>query len=549
ANSLNFFDKVTAGGNFYVGHKMSDWTFHSNGYDADSVYFRDDAGVSQAVYLGGGRSDVSNYKDSRHADWQELASQTWGGMLEDAAHGVPILNPVSIADYEPDDPTTVDSELQNHAYALIEPLLPSSHADRKTAATRQQKFAMKAGLFLKVEVDGSTASGYKVTAYKQTRSSANSELPDLDIFGDPTLVEVDLPTGLIGDANTNMTAIDVDGEPEVHSYNSVSAETEGGWYDRRQQQELSILSLDIGELKNYVENVADWDDVATTSVVGYLPSYDWNGVVYVEFPIVSGASGRVDNIVLADTVPSDTDGTETSVPPGIALALIDGGNLPDPSFVSNPGLTVATNAAMYVVGHYNSDNTISAADSATATDTGEVPAAVIADSVTLLSGAWPTNRKNSHVDQVIQSGVHYRPAEETEWAMAILCGYSPADPTTSGSTKNWGGGVQNLPRFLEGWRTTSNAKVDNVIRGSLVSLFESELQTKPYNLSGSDKFNRWFRAPGRIWGFSDLFASNNMPPGTPSVRHPRVTNLKFLDVSDYTSYKTQIQNTGSITTY
>lgn len=547
SGKLYFHDKVTVGGNFYTGHKMTDWEFHSGGYDADKVKFMDDAGTLQDVYKGtGDTSNVGNYWDSRQSTWEEKASQLWGGMLKDAAHGVPTLNPIAIDDYEPDDPTTGSDELENHAYALIEPLLPVGHTDRKDNTTRYEKFSMKAGLLLKVVEDTGNPSGYRVDAYKYNRPSAHSLLPSLDAFSDPTPVQVDLPTGLIGDANSDMDAIENDGEPEPYEYGySGSDEVEGGWYDRRQRQKLDILSLDIGKLKNLIDDGHSWD-VSGTGLPDYDPSYDWNGIVYVEFPTHADSGGASDNIVLADVEPSSADNNQATTP-GIALALIDGGTLPQTTFNSQQGLTVATNAAMYIVGHYNSDNDATASDSANATDTLEVPAGIVADSVTLLSGNWKTNRAKSD-ENLINSYPGNRPAQDTEWAFGLISGYSPADPTTSGSSKNWGGGVQNLPRFLERWRkNSSGTKAIATIRGSLVSLFESEVQTKPYNLSGSNSFGKWFRAPARNWGFSDLFRNNQMPPGTPSVRHPRLTNLKFIpaDSTDpdnlgYAQIKTQL---------
>ncbi len=551
ANKLHFHDKVTAGGNFYVGHKMTDWEFHSGGYDADNVKFIDDAANMETVYKGSGdKSNIDNYWDSRQGDWEEEASQRWGGMLKDSAHGVPVLNPISIDDYEPDDPTTGADELLNHAYAMVEPLLPVGHSDRKTNTTRLEKFAMKAGLLLKVVEDVSKPSGYRVDAYKYNRPSAHSLLPTLDAFYDPTPVQVDLPAGLIGDANADMDSIEHDGEPESYEYGytdpgySGSEDVEGGWYDRRQRQKLDILSLDIGKLKNLIDDGHSWDD-AGTGLPDFDPSYDWNGVVYVEFPTFTDSGGEADNIVLADVQPSAENNNESTTP-GIALALIDGGTLPQTTFNSQQGLTIATNAALYVVGHYNSDNDATAAGSANETDALEVPAAIVADTVTLLSGNWSSNRAKSD-ENLVNSNPGNRPAADTEWAFGLISGYSPADPTTQGGDKNWGGGVQNLPRFLERWRKSGSTKAIATIRGSLVSLFESEVQTKPYNLSGSHSFGKWFRAPARNWGFSDLFRNNKMPPGTPSVRHPRLTNLRFIpaDSSDpddlgYTQIKTQI---------
>ncbi len=535
-NDLHFHGKVTVGGNFYVGHKMSSWAFHSSGYDAHGVAFEDDQGTLQNVQLSGSStSDATSYFDSRHADWTADALSRWGGMVTDTSHSVPILNPISIPDYQPDDTSTSAYDPYNPAYALIEPLLPTGHADRKSAETRLEKMAMKAGLLLKVEKSGST---YSVRAFMQTKLGSNDLLPLLNVDGNPTLEEIDLPAGLIGDANAEMTDIETDGSPELYQYDSSASKVVGGWYDRRHRQQLDILSLDIGVLKHLVENETTWDDVVGAGNDPYEPDFDWNGIVYVEFPLAADSAGSADNIVKADVEPS-AKGTSSTITPGIALALIDCGNLPAPSFLPSTrrGFTLATNAALYVVGDYNADGNATASDSASTAEVDEVPAALLADSITLLSDAWstsvggnPIGRENSATDDKNDNGGRY--ASDTEYAMGMICGYIPADPATDSTTRNWGGGVQNLPRFLENWSNKTAT-----IRGSLVALFESEVQTFPFlvkpttdvgNHSGS-----WFSPPIRNWGFSSLFAANKMPPGIPSVRHPRLSNLSFLSKAEY----------------
>ncbi len=55
------------------------------------------------------------------------------------------------------------------------------------------------------------------------------------------------------------------------------------------------------------------------------------------------------------------------------------------------GLTVATNAPVYTVGHYNADGTLLADRSdMTTPEANEVPAAIIADAISVLSSKWDT---------------------------------------------------------------------------------------------------------------------------------------------------------------
>ncbi len=538
-NNLSFYDQVKASGNFYVGHSIEGWDFTSGSYDAEGVSVVDDTGSLVSVFKGGDRSSTASYYEARQSDWEEVASQRWGGMLRDQAHGVPVLNPVSISDYVPDDPDTISSELENHAYALIEPLLSVSHVDRKSVDTRNEKFAMKAGLYLKVETDSADATGYRVRAYKYSRTVANSLLPAIDGFGNPTWIEIDLPPNLIGDANAAMTDIEVDGRPEEYFYDSGSDTVLGGLYDRRQAQQLDIVSLDLGTLKTLVESSSTWDDASTTAIPAYYPNTDWNGVVYIEFPTFSSSGGRGDKIVVADVQPS-AQGTGSSVVPGIALSLIDCSSLPNPGFLSNNGLTIATNAAVYVVGNFNADNVVTKSNSYTLADSiasgdgvDEVPAAIVADSVTLLSNQWITQgRGNSH-ENLQGAYPGNRSATDTEFAVGLITGNTPADLTTVSGNRDWGGGVQNLPRFLERWRVGGGVKAVATLRGALVCLYQSEVQSEGIDLDGSNNGRKWFYAPARNWGFGELFANNQMPPGIPSVRHPRLTNLEFISKDEY----------------
>jgi hypothetical protein len=63
------------------------------------------------------------------------------------------------------------------------------------------------------------------------------------------------------------------------------------------------------------------------------------------------------------------------------------------------------------------------------------------------------------------------------------------------------------------------------IRGSLVSLFESEVRPD----GAPSNFNDYYVPPSRDWGYNTLFGDGVFPPGTPVTR-----NYRRIDFSDIT---------------
>lgn len=150
------------------------------------------------------------------------------------------------------------------------------------------------------------------------------------------------------------------------------------------------------------------------------------------------------------------------------------------------GLTVVSNAPIYMQGNYNTSS--------------KKPAAVIADAVNILSNAW--SDANSVVNNV-NSGTP-RTATATTVNAAFIAG---VENTTVGQ---YNGGLENYPRFHERWSgTTLN------ITGSFVSLWESQIANGnwTYGQLGS---NSQYTAPNRNWNYDTAFSSGTaMPPFTP----------------------------------
>ena len=204
------------------------------------------------------------------------------------------------------------------------------------------------------------------------------------------------------------------------------------------------------------------------------------------------------------------------------LRLVDGslGNVPlrtdaAATLDSPGGFTVASENPVYILGDYNSNT----ADSANwSTDTtafqgdqnGHAAAAVIADTVTLLSNAWTDLESMQTGDVTARAN---RPGAATSYRVAIAAGKNRTFPysTTTGwnftaQDNGTDGGVHNFLRFLEDW-TGSNANY----KGSLVSLYFSTYNTGFYKCCTTV-----YNPPNRNYYFDlDFTNPGGLPPGTP----------------------------------
>jgi len=206
-----------------------------------------------------------------------------------------------------------------------------------------------------------------------------------------------------------------------------------------------------------------------------------------------------------------------------ALKLINGGSTAGPPFVTNlpaPGLTVASENPVYVQGNYNA--TVGTAAGVTATETHNA-AAILADSITLLSNSWNDGLSFQWPNDAAQ-----RPATTTAYRFAAVSGKSLSFPY-AGIANNpmflfgTDGGIGNFLRLLEDW-TPGGTTIR--YRGSIVSLFISRQATGTY------KFN----LPPRVYNFglrtfvfdADFLLPALLPPGTPMFRDVNTLTFRQL---------------------
>ncbi len=289
-----------------------------------------------------------------------------------------------------------------------------------------------------------------------------------------------------------------------------------GMYDQHRQKGTDLVELDMNALRKAVAALSGQSStkiantagtgtttatVASTDAISGLTTDDWTGIVYIEVqggPSTDPLTGATNSATIANSMQS-------------SVRIINGtGKVPSYG-TATEGLTIATNAPVYVKGNYNADGTVSTAspNSATTPETGEVPSAIVGDAVTILSQGFVDANSLSTLNPTATTN-------NVEVAAALLVGLSP---TNKNGNARSSGGAHNLPRFLENWDGKST-----FIRGSLVALFENRIFTEPHGISS------YYSPPTRNWGFNSMFREGRYPPGT-----PRVMSYRRVDFTDMTS--------------
>ncbi|MEO7986478.1 MAG: hypothetical protein ABI766_08080 [Gemmatimonadales bacterium] len=256
------------------------------------------------------------------------------------------------------------------------------------------------------------------------------------------------------------------------------------FHDGRENVGVDLFEIDIEELEDWIQN---------------NPAPKPIDIIYITF----------DNATITSGSPYTTARSRSDYP---AVRLVNGSELEYP-------LTIATDRPVYVQGDYNED--------------GWMPAAILGDAITFLSPNWDDA---DHVwnaawiaDPNLPHPFTVTGAASMSFYAAIAAGHSstpcdvnrsappcnPADsaafygtPVTAGSLPNYGGGLENFPRFLENWSG------DNMVyRGSLVSLFDSR-----YAMRKRWSWIGYYSPPNRDWRFDTNFRDpTKLPPGTPTV--------------------------------
>lgn len=603
-NPLEFYGVLTSVGDF-SRKSVVDTSNHGNRLSTGDVLIKKNGEIDWAnmnatrqgnVYSNGTR--IEKDEDYEMSDWLTWSQSTFNGNLMDASYGVPVFKPVGAEDAQKDNIYTKNvNETNNSGYALIEPILPNGHSAKKSDAIRGEKLAGKAGLILRVEQNNEwvprdwrgryTSNPYNIVNDNEYFVVKGYKYKTRVSDGTPVLEAVTLPDRLIGKANSSISSVE-SGQPFPEPFKESGGDVVSGLEDTRTGRGMDLITLDIGRLKEVIEtdNTSSLDQSGKDFRSEFSRDNDWNGVVYVEFPTsLSPDTSASVNTTDTDSVPfkyanaeteiaelakqyssaswghNPVDRTDNIVPiadefrtldqsdTGMGLQLINGNKLPN--FGAEEGFTVATNTSMYVIDHYNADGDLrtgTGLDSATPTyaqaDSGydEVPAALMADSVTLLSGDWPNHRKYSNEGGNWGSNKR-QPSEPLEVSACI----ASADYSV----------YEFFVRSLEDWQPLLNHsdvggmghKNPIVIKGSLVSFWDSEIPLMK-SVYGRDPY----RPVDKYWNsfashafttprFHQFLVDGRFPPGTPSARFYDLREYEVMQVANADD-KTELTQVG-----
>jgi hypothetical protein len=507
---LTFMNPVTVAGNFVVGAIAAGRPTGRNvklatGLDLNNDGIADTIQVDDSTIRSASGQALGTYVDSllstRSAGnrFDQIASQTWRGNLQDSSMGI-----------IPQNLPGIQTANAAQAHTLIEPPDTSGSADANVEA---QKYANKSGLYIFQAANSGAAPPAAVAFATATdavayKAQATAAARAAWLASNPTK-QVKLPTGVVT-ATRRM-------------------------YDYRESSWVSTVDLDVGKLRtavntttaNAATNLKVWDVASATNQDWNLEgATGWNGRVYME------VERPTTGFVAASDVGSMGSGTTTRT----SVRLINGTQLPNRRDVNTAnsllpdGFTIATNAPVYVCGNYNSPGADSGTRSGTAVGTetvatigqpkdNEGPAAIAADAINILSANWWNG--TVPIGDATSSNSTAPAATKTEVAAAFLTGNVPT--TTNGVS--YSGGVENFPRFHENW-----SGIRFRYRGSMVALFNSTAATGPWSSAR-------YSAPTREWGFSQMFQQGRQPPGTPMLRTFRRVTYGDLTTAQFNALR------------
>lgn len=252
------------------------------------------------------------------------------------------------------------------------------------------------------------------------------------------------------------------------------------FYDGREDLRPDLIDI-------HMDSLRIWSDAASSTRAPRI--------IYVNFTNTGGNAGR----------------------DYVAVRLRQGAQLPRPRVSADTGgLSVVTERPMYVLGDYNT--------------IVWRPAALMGDAITFLSNppnpamaqrpvSLPTRcSAQAGWCDTLQTVFAQRNARPSTVNAALLVGHSatPCDVARAGCTAPaYGGGLENLPRFLENW-----GGVTFRYTGSLVSLYQSRFAFGQWSNQTNVGFGNgaYYEPPIRVWSFDTNFRfPERLPPGTPSV--------------------------------
>ena len=261
----------------------------------------------------------------------------------------------------------------------------------------------------------------------------------------------------------------------------------GGFYNNRENKWQYLLNVDMQDLLAWnLSNGQPLFDPSDTSDGGTVLFLSVAG------PLASGINNYGVRIL------------DSPVLPGYPL------NVQDPL-----GITVVSDQQMYVEGNYNVGPYSPTSAGPTGIPWTHPAAAVIGDTMNVLSQNWENpvsgyaNDQKSATD--LSGSAHARTPSQTTIYAAFAAGVD--DPATA--TNNYAGGLHNYPRTHEDWERPSSPDNRLNYRGSFVSLTTPLHANGQWNANGTS-YNM-YTVPIRDWDFDPQFNDMAMlPPMTPT---------------------------------
>jgi len=246
--------------------------------------------------------------------------------------------------------------------------------------------------------------------------------------------------------------------------------------DQREYKTTLVTQIDVGSLVSWMN----------TNVIfqGKLPAV--NG----QYPVILFVADR-----------RNVTASQLAV-----VRLKNGAELP---YNNALGFTVATPNPLYVLGNYNVQTSFSAANAAAGTTntTFTVPAALMSDSLTVLSAAWSDSQSFTAYNNTLFAF----DAVDTTINAVVIAG---TVASTGEDANTYSGGLHNLPRLLEDW-----SGKNFWLNTSIIRLWDSQKATTQFrNPQGFDPAppNPYYNAPTRHFNFDTRYLDpTKIPPGVP----------------------------------
>jgi type II secretory pathway pseudopilin PulG len=277
-------------------------------------------------------------------------------------------------------------------------------------------------------------------------------------------------------------------------------------------------------------NVDNWGEANLGAGFG-IAAASMNEPYYIYGSVTSNAVQCFSGTAAAPTTGTATAEWNMVTGPRHVLRLVDGGMSssgssflpPTGSTTNGNGFTVASNNPVYVWGNYNTGSNDPFWPSENTTTAPHSAAAIIADTVTLLSNPPTTvttpTTKVGWTDQesfIYPATADSRPGNTSYYRMAIAAGKTIPFPQPAFAAavpwKDFGtdGGMHNFLRYLEDRSDGGNGGTVNYA-GSMISMYYSQYNTGIFKCC-----NAVYGAPTRNYFFDTQFLNPaNLPPGTP----------------------------------